>query len=559
MAPVAFREHVELLRLFLARREAIAGEIEALLNGLRKPSWPAQDSAALARQFEDRFFAQAASGGHLRGQLEAAYWAAGFKPRQVQHLYNDLIAPAEMALRAVHCWQRTHWPGRNGRMHYGQTLFNLYVLRHLQFLSLRLWDDGASGAGARLVELQGVLDDLWRSSPSNQPALLRDARWLIPLAQSLITDELAPYFETGRRAAEELPAPDALEVQRAHVRMLGGHLTSQIRYYCTKDGLPIGHPSVALRTRNTNALDFALLVHGLVALLKTYDEALRAGDAPLRRRMAGAIWQGISPDPELFLHRHDLLRAYTMIEHLFIAPTGDAFSPVGERHVRLFSEYRERIGRLLDPLHEDLPQFRPVAGVCSPYGVIFGLPSTLIEHMALKATQHHAETRFCLEDVFEEEDPGGAKLAWVNGWRDLPHIPRAVQQAFAYPQDFAEEVYGRMQRAAVGAAVKSGRLHIVSADADAAAPELPVPYFVSSDPELVAAGKAEPYDPAQLLRERQEGLFLATYETPRGWMALKKDLLTEVLGAGRDARVAGLPQGAAGVLRLMLGDLGCSL
>ena len=38
-------------------------------------------------------------------------------------------------------------------------------------------------------------------------------------------------------------------------------------------------------------------------------------------------------------------------------------------------------------------------------------------------------------------------------------------------------------------------------------------------------------------------------------MALKKDLLTEVLGAGRDARIVGLPRDAAQVLRLMCPDL----
>ena len=50
---------------------------------------------------------------------------------------------------------------------------------------------------------------------------------------------------------------------------------------------------------------------------------------------------------------------------------------------------------------------------------------------------------------------------------------------------------------------------------------------------------------------RREGHFLVSYETPGGWIALKKDLLTEVLGAGRDARIVGLPLEAAQVLRLM--------
>jgi hypothetical protein len=39
--------------------------------------------------------------------------------------------------------------------------------------------------------------------------------------------------------------------------------------------------------------------------------------------------------------------------------------------------------------------------------------------------------------------------------------------------------------------------------------------------------------------------------TANGWMAISKDFLTEVLGAGQDAGVAGLPAEAAAVLRLM--------
>ena len=235
--------------------------------------------------------------------------------------------------------------------------------------------------------------------------IVRDARWLIPLAQSLITDELAPYFEVARQVTETLPEADVLEIQKAHVRMLGGHLTSQIRYYCTKDGVSINEHSVVLRTRTSNALDFALLVQGLVALLKAYDRALQSGDERMRLDMAGAICQGISADPELFLNRVDLLSAYSMIEHVFIATDREghvAYSPLGQRHVQLLKEYGALIDRLIKSLRDDFPRFRPVDGGCSPYGVIFGLPSHLIEHMALKALQRDAETRFSLEDVFDD-------------------------------------------------------------------------------------------------------------------------------------------------------------
>jgi hypothetical protein len=579
-----FQTNVELLRLFLTHRENVVESIEAVLNAQRKPIRYLQDHALLSRHFEDCFFAcTAATAGQkrLRRQLEEAHWAGGFRPRQVQDLHNDLIHPAEMMIRGFYFWQQTRWPGRNGRVHYAHTLFNLYVIRGLQFLSMRVFDEdpssdeGPSGfaqekPGGRLVEIQGVLDELWRSSPADQPVIVRDARWLIPLAQSLITDELAPYFEVAQQVTETLPEADVLEIQKAHVRMLGGHLTSQIRHHCTKDGVSgvsINEHSVVLRTRTSNALDFALLVQGLVELLKAYDCALRSGDERMRLDMAGAISQGISADPELFLNRVDLLSAYSMIEHVFIATDREGhvvYSPLGKRHVQLLKAYGALIDRLIKPLRDDLPRFRPVDGGCSPYGVIFGLPSHLIEHMALKALQHDAETRFGLEDVFEG-DTSAAKLAWVNGWRKLPHIDREVQRLYDYPQQFAEDVYDRIEselrRRDSNEGSRTGRMYITSGDdpdSDSKAPaipELPAGYFGSSDRQIVAAHKAEPYDRAQLLAGRREGHFLVSYETPGGWIALKKDLLTEVLGAGQDARIAGLPLDAAQVLRLMCTDL----
>jgi hypothetical protein len=266
-----------------------------------------------------------------------------------------------------------------------------------------------------------------------------------------------------------------------------------------------------------------------------------------------------------------------MIEYVFIATDLDGhvvYSTVGERHVHLLKEYGRLIDLSIKSLRDDFPRFRPVDGGCSPYGVIFGLPSHLIEHMALKALQHDAETRFGLEDVFDDGDTSAAKLAWVNGWRKLPHIDREVQRLYDYPQQFAEDVYGRIEselrrpdsNGEAWDGTRTGRLYIASGDepsADnggtdsksSAIPKLPAQYFCSSDRQIVAAHKAESYDPAQLLAGRREGHFLVSYETPGGWIALKKDLLTEVLGAGLDARIVGLPFGAAQVLRLMCTDL----
>jgi hypothetical protein len=553
-----FQAHVGLLRFFLAQREDIVESIGKILNSQRKPAAYLQDRSALSRDFENCFFARGQHAQELCGRLETAHRASGFQPRQVQHVYNDLIHPAEIVVRGFHCWQQTRWPGSSGRICFAHALFSLYVTRCLAFLSLRIWDEDTGGAGGRLAEIQNLLDELRTGAPAGQPVFVRDARWLIPLAQSLITDELTPYLNVARQVTETLPNADALETWKAHVRMLGGHLTSQIRYYCTKDSLSIGDHSVVLRTRTSNALDFALLVQGLVELLRAYDRAVKDDDQGTRHGIAGAILQGISPDPGLFLNRVDMLSAYTMIEHAFIGTDSGgniAYTPLGEWYVRALREYSALIDRLASPLREDGPRFRPVHGCVSPYGVMFGIPSNLIEHMALKTMEHDAETRFSIEDVFDDThgETSAARLAWVNGWRKLPHIAPEVRRQYEYPQQFAEEICTRIEQELGrhdSGISKSGRIYI-GAGSDSEIPELPARYFVSSDRQIVAAYKAEFCDQGRLLRDRQEGHFLVSWETPGGWMAIRKSVLAEVLAAGLDARITGLPDDAAQILGLM--------
>jgi hypothetical protein len=569
LGQVPFQAHVELLRSFLARREDIVERIQGVLNAQRKPVQYLRDRSLLSRHFDDCFFTLAAitdEQSRLKGELEEAHWASGFRPRQDPGLHNDLIDPAEMAIRGFFCWQQTRWPGRNGRVRYAQTLFNCYLLRCLELLSMRLWDAGPSSAGDRLAQVQGVLDELWRSAPADQPVLVRDARWLIPLAQSPTTDELAAYFDVAKHVAESLTEEDRIEIKKASVLVIGGHLRSQIRHYCIKDGVSLNEKSVVLRTRTSNALDFALLIQGLVPLLEAYEHARDRGDGHNRRVLADAICQGISPDPELFVNRVDLLGAYSMIEHLFVTTDRDGqavYTPMGHRHVQLLREYEARIGRSSKPLHEDCLEFRPVDGTYSPYGVIYGTPSHLTEHMALKALQRDAVAHYGLEDVFADGDAD--KLAWVNGWRDLPHIDRDVRRLHEYPQQFAEDVFDRIEhalhrRVSDGGAndvLPTGRLFVLPEDdpqADSKAslmPDLPVRYIGSSDEQIVAAHGATPYGQTSLLHGRREGYFAVSYETSGGWVAIKKDFLTEVLGAGRDAKIVGLPPVAAGVLKAM--------
>jgi hypothetical protein len=170
-------------------------------------------------------------------------------------------------------------------------------------------------------------------------------------------------------------------------------------------------------------------------------------------------------------------------------------------------------------------------------------------------------TRFSLEDVFTDGEAD--KLAWVSGWRKLPHIKREVATLFEYPQQFAEEIFARIEQALRtrvsdgDANVQNGRLFVGTGDdlqADpnlSLIPNLPARYIQSSDVQVVAAHKADALDQAQLLHSRVEGEFIVSYKTSGGWVAITKDILTDVLGAGQDVKIAGLPDIAAGVLRLM--------
>lgn len=548
-----FQAHIELLGFFLTHRAEIVERIQAVLNAQRKPIDYLQDGSVLFRDFEDCFFTGLTpSQAALRGQVEEAHWADGFRPREIPGLHNGLVDPAEMMIRAFYLWQQTRWPGRNGRVRYAHTLFNLYVIRCLGLLTMRLWDDGASSAGERLSHVQGILDELWNTATADQPRLVRDARWLIQMAQSPATDDLGAYFEVAEKVAASFAEADRVEIHKAGVRMTAGHLRSQTRYYAMKKAVPLNEAGVVLITRTSNALDYALLIQELVPLLEAYENAWH-GDRQTRLDLADAICQGISPDPELFLSRVELLGAYSMIEHLFITAVGDgraAYTPMGRRHVQLLQDYEARIARVSRPLLEDCQNFRPAAGAYSPYGVLYGFSTDLIEHMALKTLQPDAETRFGLEDVFTGGDANSGKLAWVSGWRKLPHLTPQVAKQFDYPQQFAEDIFDRVEqelrrRVSGGVANAVGRLFILTADdlpSDSPAsliPDLPARYIKTAD---------------ALPSDRREGRCVLSYQMPGGWVAISKDILTEVLGAGRDAKIT-LPPAAAGVLRLTCPNL----
>jgi hypothetical protein len=57
------------------------------------------------------------------------------------------------------------------------------------------------------------------------------------------------------------------------------------------------------------------------------------------------------------------------------------------------------------------------------------------------------------------------------------------------------------------------------------------------------------------LSDRREGRCVVVYKTRGGWVAITKAILTEVLGAGRDVKIVGLPAEAVAVLKLTCPNL----
>ncbi|MES2604892.1 MAG: hypothetical protein V4603_08140 [Pseudomonadota bacterium] len=570
MPHIPFASSVELLQVFITQRAAIVERVDQLLNCQKKPMEYQQDVLLLDQLFKDCFYAFPGithEQARLRNQLEIAHWASGFKPRT--NPGNDIIDAVQLMVRGFHFWRQTRWPGQKGRVRYAHTLFTVYLVRCLALLNMRLWDAGTSGVSDRLAQVQGVLDQLWRSSPADQPVLVRDVRWLFPVAMSPTTDDLTGYFDIAAKIAETFSAEGQLETQKAAVQTGGGHLRSQLYHLSKQQGVPLDDHSLVLTTRVSNALDISLLMEGLVTLLQAYDGAIQRNDAQQRLTLAAAICEGLSPDPELFVNRLDLLGPYTMIEHLFITvdDAGHAsYTPMGQRHLQLLHNYKELVVRLASALHEDCQHNRPQAGSYSPYGALYGFSSNLLELIAFKTLQLDAATHLSLEDVFAA---GAAdKVAWVNGWRNLPHIKPEVVKQFEYPAQFAEDIHARVERAlqqrvsaTEASTVHTGRMFItsegqVSVGSQAVdIAELSSHYVVSSDPQLVAANKAEPKDQEDLLYCRLEGEFLVSYPTPHGWAAITKDMLTEVVGNGHEVKLPAMPTAAQEVVALMCPEL----
>jgi len=270
---VSFSDYIAVLEQFLAGRRDIVDDIERrLLNVRGKAAGQQIDRGSLDDTINGCFFESPAvsrDAPRLKGQLAAAHLIDGFE-MIAGDAYSRELDPVDLILRAHHQWDRDRWPGRHGRIVYGQSLYAVFILRELQHLSLRIWDGGNDMAAERLREVQRILDQLNTTVAAPR---VRDARWLMQTAQGPLTRHLKPYFTMAGLVSGILTPAERMEIHKAGSVLAGGHLRSQLCHRSRQTGWAFDDPQLLALTRLSNSMDTALLVRDLIPLLEAYSAA----------------------------------------------------------------------------------------------------------------------------------------------------------------------------------------------------------------------------------------------------------------------------------------------
>jgi hypothetical protein len=569
---VPFADHVALFDQFLTRRREIVERLDSqLLNVRGKDITRNRDRRHFERLLNACFFDLARLPPELaglKGQLAARHMADGFAPIQADQYANELD-PLQLIVYAYGYWDHHRWPGSSGRLTYAGTIYAVFILRQLEYLSLRIWDDGNEHAGDRLRDVQHLLDRL--NAPVATSVFVRDARWLMQTAQGPLTRYLHPYFEVADRIAGSLTESSRLEIHRAGAALAGGHLRSRLRYRMWETGRSLDDPEILAITRNSNSMDNAMLVRDLVPLLDAYRTARTAGNKEGRLHLADVILQGLSADPELLLSRLDLLEACTTLEELFLQPGADGrpgCTPRGEAHRALLERYGQLIGELAAPLKEDAQNFDPSQYVYSPYGMLYGFSGDLLTNMALGSLLAQPSFGQSLEDVFVSRNSLDEKLARARGWSQLPkrdgerahgeHSPEWAIQMFARLVD-ALDARARHTSEPNASGRSEARLFVVPDSR----PVTSLPAGVaptgavlaqddcySTDPSRALSTGATLWPRNQMLNDRTEGRFLASAEIDGHWFAVSKVVLSLFTSQGQNVLITDVPQSVVDVLLL---------
>ena len=577
----AFADHLALLEQFIAGRQPIVEEIDRRLLNVRQRS----SADAFERRFVDDILTRCfyeSSGvstekARLKGQLSAARAAGGFDPAPGDN-HSREIDPAGLVRYAQHLWDRDRRPGKNGRIAFAQSVFTAFILRQLAHLSLRIWDDGDNAAPGRLQQVQRLLDLL---NTARTAPIVRDARWLIQIAQGPLTTRLDPYFVIADRVAASFADRDRREIHTAGAALTGGHLRSQLRHRSWQTGWPYDDRRVVALTHLSNSMDMALLVRDLIFLLEEYKIACEQPDERERLKLADAILQGLSADPELLLARLDLLDPFTAIEDLFTT-RGEGgeirHTAAGEAHRAYLNRYAALIGETAMSLKKDAPSFDPARSVYSPLGMVYGFCADVLSNMVLSSLRGPASPALSVEDTFMSGGRLEEKRNQARQWQSLSEA-EGEHDAFEYSTDWASAMFARLAsaleaRAARPAArnaseFRAARLYVIPRGAtvgDSPVGMLPagvVPaqeHCLTSDAARARETGTTPLSRSRMSSDRAEGRFLASVEADDGtWFAVSKAVLTICTSQGKDAVICDVPPGVIDTLRVTCADFLVSL
>jgi hypothetical protein len=572
----SFSDHIGLLGQFLAGRQQIVEDIDRrLLNARGNAAAQRIDRGFFEDVLTKCFFespAVSSGASRLKGQLAAAHLAEGFDPVPADG-HSREIDPVGLVRYAQHVWDRDRWPGRNGRLNYAQSLYAVCIIRQLAHLSLRIWDDGNDMASTRLQEVQRLLDLL---NTTGAAPLVRDARWLIQVAQGPLTTHLKPYFVMADRVAGSFGDRDRREIHKAGAALAGGHLRSQLRHRSWQTGWAHDDRQVIALTHLSNSMDMALLIRDLVSLLEAYRAACLEPDGRERLELADAILQGLSADPELLLTRLDLLGPSTMIEDLFCARGEDGgvrFTAAGQAHGECLRKYAALIGQTAASLKKDALSLDPAHAVYSPLGVVYGFCADILSNMVLNTLHASSSADLSLEDTFISLGQLEQKRAQAQEWQCLPK-DKGERDAFEYSTDWAAAMFARMvsgleARAARptepnASAFPASRLYVVPRGAAIDSwPEGALPagivsaqeHCLTSDDARARETGATALSRSRLSTDRAEGRFLASLEADGAWFGVSKALLAICTSQGKDTLICDVPPGVIDVLRLTCSEI----
>jgi hypothetical protein len=574
-----FSDHIGLLKQWLDSRLGIVGELERRLFSARgKADAQSGDRESIADIFNACFFESPTVSRHLsrlNAQLDAAHLADGFEPVRLDG-YSRELDPVELVLRACHYWDGTRWPGTKGRLSYAQTLYAVFILRQLERLSLRIWDEGHDDAAERLQQVQHLLDLLNATGRSAHTIrLVRDARWLIQTAQGPLTRHVRPYFIKAA-SVSALSDEIRLEIHKAGAVLAAGHLRSQLRHLSWRTGWASDDPQLLALTRNSNSMDMALLVRDLVPLLHAYASACVRQDNDARPVLADAILQGLSADPELLLTRLDLLAPSTMIEDLFV-DRGDAgasrCTAMGEAHREYLARYGELVGGAAKSLQQDSRTFDPSHAVYSPLRSVYGFCADLHSNVVLNALRCSSSSDMSLEDVFNSRERLEEKRTQAHEWTRLPKR-EGEPDPFEHSIEWGAQMYARLAGALEARAARpaelnasrypSSRFYVVPRGVaiDSLADDVLPAGIVSAQEHCLTSdvtrarmsgGTALPA--ARLVADRAEGRFLACVHSQGAWFGISKVALTLFTSQGKDALFTDVPAGVTDVLRRVCPEL----